>query len=167
MASEQNNADNANNIDNTNNLDYVILECVEEGSKLRVKMKSNRYLIGSNCQFPRDLRVKGRMFKVPKEHVKLITMRGKYFYSIKNKSVIEIIENDDDNNEINNLLLKNTKIFEDETILECSVCLCSEKDTVFIPCGHFHTCSECSKMVSTCPICRISITNRIHKNLFD
>lgn len=164
MASEQNNADNVNN-----NLDYVILECVEEGSKLRVKMKSSGYLIGSNCQFPRDLRVKGRMFKVPKEHVKLMTMRGKYFYSIKNKLVIEIIENDndDDNNEINNLLLKNTKIFEDETISECSVCLCSEKDTVFIPCGHFHTCSECSKMVSTCPICRISITNRIHKNLFD
>lgn len=114
MASEQNNADNINS------QDYVILECVEEGSKLRVKMKSSGYLIGSNCQFPRDLKVKGRMFKVPKEHVKLITMRGKYFYSIKNKSVIEIIENDDDNNEINNLLLKNTKIFEDETILGIS-----------------------------------------------
>jgi hypothetical protein len=135
MASEQNNADNVDNVNN--NLNYVILECVEEGSKLRVKMKSSGYLIGSNCQFPRDLRVKGRMFKVPKEHVKLMTMRGKYFYSIKNKSIIEIIKNDnndnDNDNEVNNLLLKNTKIFEDETISECSVCLCSEKDTVFIP----------------------------------
>lgn len=157
MASTQNSPDNIDNID------YVILECVEEGSKLRVKMKSSGYLIGSNCQFPRDLRIKGRMFKVPKEHVKLMTMRGKYFYSIKNKSFIEIVEDV----EINNLLLKKTKIFEDETISECSVCLCSEKDTIFIPCGHFYTCSECSKKVSNCPICRISITNRIHKNLFD
>ena len=164
MASEQNNADNINN-----NVDYVILECVEEGSKLRVKMKSNGYLIGSNCQFPRDLRVKGRMYKVPKEHVKLMTMRGKYFYSIKNKSVIEIIENDnnDNDNEVNNLLLKNTKIFEDTSVVECSVCLCSDKDTIFIPCGHFYTCGECSKKLTTCPICRTTITNRIHKNLFD
>ena len=94
-----------------------------------------------------------------------LTKYQQSFYSIKNKSVIEIIENND--NEVNNLLLQNTKIFEDENILECSVCLCAEKDTVFIPCGHFHTCSECSKMVSNCPICRISITNRIHKQLFD
>lgn len=143
---------------------YVLLECVEEGSKLRVKMKSNGYLIGSNCQFPRDLRVKGRLFKVPKDHVKLMTMRGKYFYSIKNKSVIEIIENVAT---MDNVLLENIKIFEDETSKDCSVCLCSEKDTVFLPCGHFHTCSECSKMVSNCPICRIPICNRIHKNLFD
>jgi hypothetical protein len=33
--------------------EYVILECVKEGAKLRVKMKSPGYLINSNCQFPR------------------------------------------------------------------------------------------------------------------
>ena len=146
-----------------NQVDYVLLECVEEGSKLRVKMKSNGYLIGSNCQFPRDLRVIGRMFKVPKEHVKLMTQRGKYFYSIKNKSVIEIL---DESSRITTVLA-NTKIFADETTTECAVCLCNDKDTVFIPCGHYYTCDSCAKMVSHCPICRTTITNRIHKNLFD
>ena len=38
MASVQNNITNLNNPDN---VDYVILQCVEEGSKLRVKMKSS------------------------------------------------------------------------------------------------------------------------------
>ena len=143
--------------------EYVILECVKEGSKLRVKMKTPGYLINSNCQFPRDLRVAGRKFKVPAEYVKLMTQHGKYFYSIKNKSVIQII---DDGEHLADVM-KNTKIFEDVGTTECAVCLCAEKDTVFIPCGHYYTCGECSKMLKTCPICRANITDRISKTLFD
>lgn len=147
--------------------EYVILECVEEGSKLRVKMKSPGYLINSNCQFPRDLRVAGRKFKVPVEYVKLMTQRGKYFYSIKNKSVIQII-NDDEHKELNmENIKKNTKIYEDADTNDCAVCLCNEKDTVFIPCGHFYTCMGCSQQLKTCPICRCTITERISKSLFD
>ena len=147
--------------------EHVILECVAEGSKLRVKMKSPGYLVNSNCQFPRDLRVEGRKFKVPVEHVKLMTQRGKYFYSIKNKSVIEIINNDELDAIKQENIKKNTKVFEDDTTMDCAVCLSCEKDTVFIPCGHYYTCNECSIQLKTCPICRATITERVSKTLFD
>lgn len=147
--------------------EFVLLECVKEGSKLRVKMKSPGYLINSNCQFPRDLRVAGRKFKVPVVYVKLMNQQGKYFYSIKNKNVIEIIT-DEVTQQINlDNIKQNTKIYEDASTNECTVCLCAEKDTVFIPCGHFYTCNGCSQQLKKCPICRANITDRINKSMFD
>jgi len=143
---------------------YVILECVEEGSKLRVKMKSPGYLINSNCQFPRDLRIAGRKFKVPVADVKLMSQRGKYFYSIKKKTNIEIIS---DITEILRDNLKNMKIYEDVETSDCAVCLYETKNIVFIPCGHFYTCKSCSGRLKTCPICRVNISECIDKNLFD
>lgn len=153
-------------------MDYVLLECVEEGSKLRVKMKSPGYLINSNCQFPRDLRVAGRKFRVPVEDVKLVTQRGKYFYSIKKKLNIQIISDDDTSFNTSSIPtlqdnLKNMKIYEDTETLDCAVCLSDVKNIVFIPCGHFYTCNPCSQRLQTCPICREKITNRIDKTLFD
>ena len=149
---------------------YVILECVAEGSKLRVKMKSPGYLINSNCQFPRDLRLAGRKFKVPVSDVKLMTQRGKYFYSIKKKNNIEIIEDGDSSSITTELLqnnLKNMKIYEDSDTSDCAICLFEVKSIVFIPCGHFYTCKPCSQLLKTCPICRENITDCVDKNLFD
>lgn len=151
---------------------YVILECVAEGSKLRVKMKSPGYLINSNCQFPRDLRIAGRKFKVPVADVKLMTQRGKYFYSIKKKTNIEIISDGDvgDASDISEILrdnLKNMKIYEDVDTSDCAVCLSDMKNIVFIPCGHFYTCKSCSERLKTCPICRETISECVDKNLFD
>jgi hypothetical protein len=149
---------------------YVILECVSEGSKLRVKMKSPGYLINSNCQFPRDLRLAGRKFKVPVEDVKLMTQRGKYFYSIKKKTNIEIIEDSDSSNIAAEILrdnLKHMKIYEDADTSDCAVCLSDVKSIVFIPCGHFYTCKPCSQQLKTCPICRETISECVDKNLFD
>ena len=160
-----------NNVDvgNNSSVAYVILECVEEGSKLRVKMKSSGYLINSNCQFPRDLRVAGRKFKVPVADVKLMNQRGKYFYSIKKKTNIEIIS-DGDASDITEILrdnLKNMKIYEDVETSDCAVCLSDVKSIVFIPCGHFYTCKPCSVQLKTCPICRVNISECVDKNLFD
>lgn len=160
-----------NNVDvgNNSSVAYVILECVEEGSKLRVKMKSPGYLINSNCQFPRDLRVAGRKFKVPVADVKLMNQRGKYFYSIKKKTNIEIIS-DGDISDITEILrdnLKNMKIYEDVETSDCAVCLSDVKSIVFIPCGHFYTCKSCSVQLKTCPICRVNISECVDKNLFD
>ena len=149
---------------------YVILECVAEGSKLRVKMKSPGYLINSNCQFPRDLRLAGRKFKVPVADVKLMTQRGKYFYSIKKKNNIEIIEDSDSSNITAEILrdnLRHMKIYEDVDTSDCAVCLSDVKSIVFIPCGHFYTCKPCSQRLKTCPICRETISECVDKNLFD
>ena len=162
----------ANNavIEDSASVAYVILECVAEGSKLRVKMKSPGYLINSNCQFPRDLRLAGRKFKVPVEDVKLMTQRGKYFYSIKKKTNIEIIEDSDASNITAEILrdnLKHMKIYEDVDTSDCAVCLSDVKSIVFIPCGHFYTCKPCSQRLKTCPICRETISECVDKNLFD
>jgi len=168
----------ANNavIEDSASVAYVILECVAEGSKLRVKMKSPGYLINSNCQFPRDLRLAGRKFKVPVEDVKLMTQRGKYFYSIKKKNNIEIIEiiEDSDSSDSSNIAaeilrdnLKHMKIYEDADTSDCAVCLSDVKSIVFIPCGHFYTCNPCSQQLKTCPICRETISECVDKNLFD
>lgn len=46
----------------------------------------------------------------------------------------------------------------------CVVCLCEEKDTVLVPCGHYVLCSSCSTSVQTCPICRGQI--RLRQRVF-
>jgi len=48
---------------------------------------------------------------------------------------------------------------EEESIYKtCKVCMCNEKNTVFIPCGHICCCYDCSQKLEKCPICRAKIT---------
>ena len=141
--------------------DYIELKCVKDGSKLRVKIISTGYINYANCQFPRDLRIEGRRFKVNTENVKLITQRGRWFYSIKKRDSIEIID------ENLNLDMANLQIYEDENENECSICMSEVKNDVFYPCGHFYTCKKCSIKLSNCPSCNKIIEKRIDKSLID
>jgi hypothetical protein len=143
---------------NENNTEFVQLICVKEKSKLRVKIITQSYINYANVQFPRDLRIEGRKFKVPANYVNLICSRGKYFYSVKKREQIEIIDNID---------LSNLQIYQDVDVSECAICLTNEKNTIFNPCGHFYCCDVCSKQIKSCPICRTNITSNIHKNLVD
>ncbi|XP_026102169.1 E3 ubiquitin-protein ligase XIAP-like isoform X2 [Carassius auratus] len=43
----------------------------------------------------------------------------------------------------------------------CKVCMDSDIDIVFIPCGHLVTCQKCSKSLNKCPICCAAITQKI------
>jgi hypothetical protein len=53
-------------------MSYVLLQCVKEKSKLRVKMiSSSPFIKGVNCQFPRDIRQEGMYYVVKSEGVKL------------------------------------------------------------------------------------------------
>jgi|TARA_B110000037_G_C16928492_1_gene427555 hypothetical protein len=143
--------------------EIVELICVKERSKLRVKITTPGYLNTANCQFPKNLRVEGRKFQVKYTNIKLIQTRGKYFYSIAGKNILNINTTNTKSNseaEINTI----TQIFEDETTNECSVCLDNEKNIVF-NCGHLYTCHDCSYRLTKCPICRIPITLRIDKNI--
>lgn len=139
--------------------EIVELICVKERNKLRVKIITPGYLNTANCQFPKQLRVEGRKFQVKSTNIKLIQTRGKYFYSIAGKNIINQDTYSTINSEINTI----TQIFEDETTNECSVCLDNEKNIVF-NCGHLYTCPDCSYRLTKCPICRIPITLRIDKN---
>ena len=49
----------------------------------------------------------------------------------------------------------------EDTVRQCRVCYSAEMDTVFIPCGHMATCTECARNLSVCPICRTSIRGSV------
>lgn len=134
--------------------DCVELICINEKGKLRVKIITNGYYNDANCQFPKKIRLEGRKYKVNKVHVKLITQRGKYFYSIKTKD-IQILDEDID--------LSNLKIYENPDI-ECIICMVNAKNRIF-NCGHYYCCDVCASRITKCPICREVITNIIDSNL--
>ena len=138
---------------------FVELICVKKDGKLRVRILSEGYYNDANCQFPKDLRVENRRFRVPVANVNLITMKGKYYYSVKKKNSIQIVDDEVDFSEL--------KIYEDNQNNECAVCLCNAKDTVFFPCGHFYCCGECSNNLRNCPICRAQISNKINKSMIN
>jgi len=43
----------------------------------------------------------------------------------------------------------------------CKICADKELGVVYIPCGHFVTCTNCAATVSKCPVCRGHITNLV------
>jgi hypothetical protein len=66
-------------------MDYVLLQCVKEKGKLRVKMISSQpFIKGINCQFPRNIRLDGMYYIVKSTD---ITLKGK-FYSAMGKNII-------------------------------------------------------------------------------
>ena len=44
----------------------------------------------------------------------------------------------------------------------CKVCFERERVIIFLPCGHFICCGECSEQLELCPACRKSIYDRKH-----
>jgi Zinc finger, C3HC4 type (RING finger) len=138
---------------------YVEMYCIKEGSKLRVKINTIGYLRHANVQFPRDLRIDGRRFRVLKSSVNLVCLRGKYYYSVKKKDSIEVLDY------ISTTNLNTITLYEDTETNECAICLCNEKNTVFIPCGHYYCCNDCSDKIRECPICRGTILQKINKSL--
>ena len=143
----------------------IILKCIKEKNKLRVKIISNGYYNDANCQFPKDIRIEGRYFRVKPENIQLITRTNKWFYSIK-KNNIEILENYIEEELLNSDYLSKLNIYEDETNNDCCICLDADKDCVFIPCGHYYCCMNCAKLIDKCPICRNFISNKINKSYF-
>ena len=127
----------------------VILTCVKEGSRLRVRIISDGYKKGANCQFPRDIRKENQNYKVLSSSIKLAKgPRGKYFYRINKKDIEVLKEN----------IKINIKIYQDEHNDECAICMDENKEMVFVPCGHFCTCKKCAKAIKnihgSCPMCR-------------
>ena len=49
--------------------------------------------------------------------------------------------------------IKHKKIRDQDNLI-CSVCLDRVRNILFVPCGHFTTCKECTRQLVTCPICR-------------
>lgn len=44
----------------------------------------------------------------------------------------------------------------------CVMCLDQNVEIVFLPCGHFCSCSSCSQRCRTCPICRSALSRMVN-----
>ena len=137
--------------------EYIYLECIKDGNKLRVRVISSGYFNDANCQFPRAIRLEGRKYRVPKTDVKFVEGAGrKYFYRVSKKNV-EIINVEDVN-----IKLELKKIYEDEAEVDCIVCFANEKNVVLVPCGHYCLCNDCGNTLlnttNICPLCRATIS---------
>lgn len=141
----------------------VRLKCIKVGSKLRVRILTPGYFTNANCQFPKDLRVEGRLYDVPVSAVTLVT-RNKNFYSITKKSVIKIVSHIDSLTESFADTKINIKVYEDNASDDCAICMTNEKCMIIVPCGHYYTCATCTSLIKKCPICRCGFTKAINKS---
>lgn len=137
--------------------DIVNLICVKRGSSLIIRILTEGYLQKASVRFPRELKEEGRRYKTPKENIKLVFIKGVYYYTIKNIDHVQIIDGvDPDEIDMSKLI-----IYEDTGTKECSICLMNYKNIVFFPCGHFNTCENCARLLNLCPVCRVKIEAKI------
>jgi hypothetical protein len=153
----------------------IILTCVAEGSKLRIKFHSfindkneiyrNVYNNDYNCMFPKDIRKVGLYYRIGDRDISLSggTTSKKPFYTIKRQN-ITIMTEQEVSTWITKPLVTTTvglpiKIFDAG---ECVICLSSESSILFLPCAHRCTCTACHSSLKAsssynCPVCRQSI----------
>lgn len=157
------------------------IQFVKTGSKLRVRIayhidsrgvrRAGVYNNDWNCQFPNHLRAENKRYLVPDENVVLRSSKsGKHFYHINTRCGLEEITNQNetvpedgalDSTQANEMKVMPNKVFE--TSPECVVCMSTESDVVFSPCGHLCSCEPCGKQLTKCCICRTSIVVIIKK----
>jgi len=150
----------------------ILFECIsDEKGKLRVRPISPGYYPNANCQFPRDLREAGRRYSVEAYAVTLVTSRGKWYYSVRMRSAIQVLDLDPNAVPVSptsistlEAAVKDLTIYEDQTSSDCTICMESPKTTIIIPCGHFYTCATCTEKIQKCPICRCHITGRVNQS---
>ena len=137
-------------------MSYVILKCISENSKLRVRFHAyendgqtteNAYNNTYNCKFPRSIRIAGKFYRVPACDISLVDRRTP-FYSVKRKN-IQILDN---------YVVAPEKIF---TVDSCVICFDSAPGVTFVPCGHQVCCQQCYDIYKNkkdeCPLCRKKI----------
>lgn len=134
--------------------DRVYFTVSDIDGKLRVRIINSKvYSPLVNCQFPRDIREEGAIFSADSSAITISHgSAGTTFYRVKPKSIRREYGA--------GAIPDSFRIFDSGDQL-CSVCLDENKTTIFVPCGHFCTCSSCSKQLTTCPLCRTRVTARL------
>ena len=143
--------------------DTVNMMCIKRGSSLIIRILTEGYLQKATVKFPRNLKEEGRRYKTPKENIRLVFIKGVYYYKIKNIDHIEIIEGID----MDEIDFSKLVIYEDVEIVECSICLENNKNIIFFPCGHYNTCRNCARLLKLCPVCRVKIDSKIDIDQID
>lgn len=154
----------------------IVLFCIKEGGKLRIKFHSfinqenqlftNVYNNDYNCMFPKDIRAVGRFYKVPDTDIRLANRaNGKPYYSIKHSNIV--IMSDQEKQAFLNpppatVDIASIKIFDAG---DCVICLSVASSIAFVPCGHRCVCATCNVTLKQngykCPVCREKITQDI------
>jgi Inhibitor of Apoptosis domain/Zinc finger, C3HC4 type (RING finger) len=67
-----------------------------------------------------------------------------------------------ENNDSAFMVEKNTcDVLSPKEAYTCKICLNSQRNTLFQPCGHFYSCAQCAKKLRNCSICRSPIRTSI------
>lgn len=153
---------NGNSGDGRENLVY--LECIREGSKLRMKITSSGFHREANCQCPRNIRIEGMKYSVPSHAVTFTEGPGrKFFYRISGAHIKPV----EGSGTTHSAGVSVDRVFENEVDIDCVICMTNEKNVVFARCGHYVCCEECSmkifKTTKKCPICRSGIDGVIKR----
>ena len=156
----------------------IILQCVSERSKLRVKFYAyidadgkqyqNVYNNEYNCQFPKDIRADGRFFSIEDNDLNLKANSGTGFFYSVNKKNIKILNEEDlrllhigTPMTVEDLEIRGIQIYD---VSECVVCLTDPTSIIFMPCGHCAVCENCNMHIKKkCPLCRRDVTATITK----
>ena len=150
------------------NSNKVLLKCVKENGKLRIKFHSfvnkdgigytKSYNTDYNCLFPKNIREEGVYYEILDTDITLSygqNNNGFYRINKKNIKVLEKLKAED--------IIKNMKIFE---VNECVICLSEEPSLVFVPCGHVCCCSGCFSQLKNeikCPLCRRKVLEHVER----
>jgi hypothetical protein len=141
--------------------EHVELLCVREGaSKLRVRITSAGYNRDANVQFPEDMRVEGRRFRVPAGAVRFGPVGKKFFYRVLQRGVIQEVEGGGAER-AGHAGPAIARVFDVTEGEECAICWTAPKDVVLGPCGHFCMCAGCADGLRECPMCRTVVTLRV------
>lgn len=139
----------------------IRVKCVKEGNKLRIRIIDPGYNSFANCQFPRDIRVEGAEYMVPRENVSFSeNAQKKFFYRIKKGGIMML-----DAQTIEQLGTVVARVFENEDV-DCIICYAEPKSVVFAPCGHYCCCASCANQMRAkgCPLCRQRIAQIVERD---
>lgn len=138
--------------------DCIILKCVKEKRKLRIKFHlyvdqngkkyEDVYNNNLNCRFPKDIRKDGSYYKISSNDLSISYIKDVPFYNVKFQNIQHASPLD---------ALKDIYRVD-----ECICCLTETPNITLIPCGHVCTCISCYEELrhkfSGCPLCRKKIS---------
>jgi hypothetical protein len=145
----------------------VILKCVKEHNKLRIKFHScinpdgniyhNAYNNSYNCRFPKNIRKEGCYYEISSEYISLSENGGTPYYIVKSNRIIILDDNYVEEDVENEIVVFDADI--------CVICLTEDTEIIFTPCGHKCVCNNCAiqmKKTNKCPICRGNIKSYLN-----
>ncbi|XP_045195492.2 baculoviral IAP repeat-containing protein 7-A-like [Mercenaria mercenaria] len=70
----------------------------------------------------------------------------------------EVVKEDETLEPLETLIEENHRLKENQM---CKICLDSQADVIFLPCGHRVSCAQCAPALLKCPICRQTVNGQL------